>query len=121
MKLCQLLLLPLLSLIVGCVTTQQQKHQEAVERRQAYVAAHPTLDTDIKWAILEGKVGVGMTPEQVIASWGRPHDINRNVGSWGVNEQWVYGYMKFYGSGARGFVSTHYLYFENGRLTSWQD
>jgi hypothetical protein len=33
-----------------------------------YVAAHPILDTDVKWAILEGKVGVGMTPEQVIAS-----------------------------------------------------
>ena len=43
----------------------------------------------------------------VRASWGKPDDINRSVGPWGVHEQWVYGYK--------------YLYFEDGSLTSWQD
>ena len=42
-----------------------------------------------------------------LESWGQPDDINRSVGSWGVHEQWVYG--------------DEYLYFENGKLTSWQD
>ena len=34
-------------------------------------------------------------------------DINKTVGSWGIHEQWIY--------------SSHFLYFENGILTSWQD
>jgi len=57
----------------------------------------------------EGKVFIGMTSEQVVASWGEPEDINRTVGRWGVHEQWVYGKAKTY------------LYFENGKLSSFQD
>jgi hypothetical protein len=37
---------------------------------------------------------------------GSPRNKNKSVGRWGVNEQWVY-------------YST-YLYFENGRLKSYQ-
>lgn len=62
--------------------------------------------------ILNGTVRIGMTKEQVIYSWGRPDDINRSVGSWGVHEQWIY---------RRGDFEAQYLYFENGKLTSWQD
>lgn len=57
--------------------------------------------------IKERKITIGMTPKQAILSWGKPDDINRTVGSWGKYEQWVYG--------------SNYLYFENGKLTSWQD
>jgi hypothetical protein len=53
------------------------------------------------------EITLGMTKEQVIASWGSPKDKNRSVGSWGVHEQWVY--------------HSTYLYFENGILTSYQD
>ncbi|GAH38631.1 unnamed protein product [marine sediment metagenome] len=52
-----------------------------------------------------------MTKEQVEVSWGKPRDINKSVGSWGVHEQWIY----------RKFSHSTYLYFENGILTSWQD
>lgn len=55
------------------------------------------------------EITLGMTAEVVRASWGRPSDINRSVGSWGVHEQWVYR------------LPSRYLYFENGILTSWQD
>jgi hypothetical protein len=48
-----------------------------------------------------------MTSEMVIDSQGRPKDINKTVGSWGVHEQWVY-------------ENNTYLYLENDRLTSWQ-
>ena len=95
--------------------------QEATQRRQEYVNAHPEIDGRTRVAILSGEVFIGMDKGQVIASWGRPHDINRTVGFWGVNEQWVYGYTKYYGSGVSGFIPTHYFYFENGKLTSWQD
>lgn len=72
-----------------------------------------TNNVGAKWGkrvlttIANGKVFIGMTKPQVIASWGQPSDINRTAGSWGVHEQWVYG--------------SNYLYFENGILKSWQD
>jgi hypothetical protein len=57
--------------------------------------------------IIEGKIWMGMTKEMTRESRGDPEDINRTVGSWGVHEQWLY--------------NGTYLYFENGKLTSWQD
>ena len=57
--------------------------------------------------IFQGVIWMGMTKEMVIDSRGRPNDINRTVGEWGVHEQWVY--------------NNTYLYFENGKLTSWQE
>jgi hypothetical protein len=48
-----------------------------------------------------------MTDDMARVSLGNPRSINRTVGSWGVYEQWVY-------------YST-YLYFENGKLSSYQN
>jgi hypothetical protein len=62
---------------------------------------------DIQQSILERKVMRGMTAEQARLAWGKPSNINSNVGSWGTHEQWVYD-------------GGNYLYFENGKLTSWQ-
>lgn len=55
----------------------------------------------------EGYYWVGMNREMATISLGSPKDVNRTVGSWGVHEQWVYNNI--------------YLYFENGKLTSYQD
>lgn len=54
-----------------------------------------------------GAVHKNMTRDEVLAAFGRAESINRSVGSYGVHEQWVY-----YGG--------TYIYFENGRVTSWQ-
>lgn len=62
---------------------------------------------DIALRIFEKKIWIGMTKEMLFESWGRPNDINRTVGSWGVHEQCIY-------TGA-------YVYIENGVVTSWQD
>lgn len=78
---------------------------------EGYVEAHPDLNLVTKQCILENKIRLGMTKEEVVASWGKPRDINKTVGSWGVHEQWIYG----------EFPHSTYLYFENGILTSWQD
>jgi len=86
------------------------------DRRQQYVGAHPELDQRTREAILNGKIFIGMTRVQVIASWAMPYDTNRTVGSWGVHEQWIYGDYTRY-----GIKNARYLYFENGILTSWQD
>lgn len=52
-------------------------------------------------------VWIGMTQEMATISLGSPDSVNRSVGSWGVHEQWVYKRI--------------YLYFENGKLSSYQD
>jgi hypothetical protein len=63
-------------------------------------------------SILHGRFYIGWTKDMVIESIGKPNDINRSVGSWGVHEQWVYG---------TDISHTKYLYFENGILKSYQN
>ena len=71
----------------------------------------PQFQADVR----QGWIRIGMTKEMALASWGRPSDINRTVGSWGVHEQWVYSTSPAYGS-----IPSNYLYFENGILTTYQ-
>jgi len=56
--------------------------------------------------INSGYYWIGMTKDMAIESLGHPETVNSTVGSWGVDEQWVYYSL--------------YLYFENGVLTSYQ-
>jgi hypothetical protein len=73
--------------------------------------AEQALSISEKWCLqsLKPNPRLGMTAKQVIenTSWGKPNSINTSGGKWGIHEQWVYD-----GS---------YLYFENGKLTSWQN
>jgi hypothetical protein len=74
-----------------------------------YVEYKPYNWSNIIWnSIRQQKIFLGMTKDMAILSWGNPDSINRTVGTWGVHEQWVYG-------------DNVYLYFENGKITSWQD
>lgn len=84
----------------------QRVEQKSQVRREVYVAEHPGLDEQTQNAIVAGKVRMGMTQNQVYASWGGPHSINESVNARGTREQWVYPH--------------NYLYFKNGRLESWQ-
>ena len=77
------------------------------KRRWRFVEDNPNIPTKFKKAIKEGKLMLGMSKAMAVAIWGRPNDINRTVGSWGVHEQWIYGGT--------------YIYFKNDVLTSWQD
>lgn len=52
--------------------------------------------------IIEHTFTLGMTDEMVIASIGKPSDVNMLVGYCGIYEQWIY--------------SSTYLYFQNGTL-----
>lgn len=53
-----------------------------------------------------------MTKDEVLQSWGYPEEVNKSVGQYiGVQEQWIYGKLP----------NWKLLYFENGKLTSWQD
>ena len=65
--------------------------------------------SDETWSLIkEQRVRIGWGKEKCIMSWGKPKDINKTIGAWGVHEQWVYGLSS-------------YLYFENGVLSSIQN
>lgn len=59
--------------------------------------------------ISEGRIWIGMTSSMALESWGQPNEINRTVGGFGTHEQWIYKNSKTY------------LYFDNDKLTGWQD
>lgn len=84
-------------------------------RRAKFIAANPDLFPEIKEAILNGNLIIGMTPEQVVASIGKPYDVNVSTGSWGVHVQWVMCAPGSFRDWRYGYV-----YFENGKVTSWQ-
>ncbi|WP_340104899.1 hypothetical protein [Rhodohalobacter sp. 8-1] len=71
----------------------------------------PEWSNSIVSAIKNQDYRIGMSQRQVMLAVGRPSDINRDVGDWGVHEQWVYS------EGVKDF----YLYFENGELKSYQE
>lgn len=105
-------------LIIGCATTGQAKMADA-KSRQYYVDIHTGLSTDIKQAILKGKVIEGMTKEDVLATWGEPSRILPYNGSDDTyGEDWYYDqpffsfapkkYVRFSKSGIVNYVSIDY-------------
>lgn len=87
-KICVLMVLALM--LCGCATM-------FVNRRQAYVDAHPDLSEKTKQAILNGEVFVSMTKEEVIASWGDTNQKNQSISFLGTSEIWTYGGCSQYG------------------------
>lgn len=74
--------------ISGCASTPLMK--PSYSSRQTYVDTHPHLNTEIKRAILDGRVIKGMTREDVKASWGEPNSINHSTSSKEWDESWSY-------------------------------
>lgn len=106
---------------ISCVGSQL--HNRKI-MRQNYIKTHPGISSQVRDAILNGDILIGMTEEQVVASRGRPYKTNRTTGSFGIHEQWVMvtstpGVIGAYGidSKAKEYA---YIYFENGKVTSWQ-
>ena len=62
--------------------------------------------------IFNGTIRMGMTKKMVKEVLGEPSDINRTVTTHSTSEQWVYD---------KEGSKTEYYYFDNGRLSSWQD
>ena len=77
---------------------------------EQYFQKHPDR-LKIKELVVNKKIQVGMTAEEVLLSWGKPAHKNRTVSAYSTNEQWIYGLN----------LRDNYLYFDNGVLTSWQD
>lgn len=61
-------------LLTGCAGKKLKPFkQPPPEARQRYLANVDVDDEDIRKAIKKGTVIVGMTMDQVVASWGEPH------------------------------------------------
>lgn len=99
----------ILFLTTSCLSLDINRTQDerwTRDEKEAFLKHSPEWSPSIKAAILQGAAQIGMTVEQLRMSIGRPYSINQTVGSWGVHEQWVYGWS--------------YIYLENGVVTSWQ-
>ncbi len=97
--------------------------EDMQEARRAYVATKVEMGKmlqRVKDAILRGDVLIGMTSSDVIASRGRPHDVNKTTGIFGVHEQWVMYALSESGKWDSKGKEYGYIYFENGLVTSWQ-
>lgn len=105
-------LLPRILIIVPAVFISlyffgQVEKQKADQRESGGInAQQPTPKTVY---IGDKYVFIGMGSEEARRVWGKPDNINSTSGTWGVHEQWVYSQTQTY------------LYFENGKLTSWQE
>lgn len=72
--------------------------------KDGYLKLHPERKKNTK-------VFTGMSPQDLVDVYGSPKDINKDTGSWGTNEQWIYVL-----SGG----TTKYFYFTNDKLTATQ-
>lgn len=57
--------------------------------------------------IFNKQIWKGMTEKMLLASWGKPDKIDKNVEKWGVFTQWYYGNVTFF--------------FRDGKLTDWEE
>jgi len=102
--------LGLLALIFGWLAVVVLPPRIETAMFNACFSENPQWGSDTCSRISQQKIWLGMEDDMALLSWGPPSDINKSVGSWGVREQWVYGWTS----------NVSYLYFENGILTSWQ-
>lgn len=81
---------------------EENKKKALEERTKEMIKKYGSYNGKL---IAEGKIAIGMNQKMVIDSWGKPSDINRDIYSFGVHEQWVYG-------------SGNYVYFKDGVVSS---
>jgi len=74
---------------------------------------HPLAPREID-LILSSRLLIGMSEDALVLSWGRPNEINRSAGPYGVRKQYVYGAHSKYSEPT-------YVYIENGKVIRWQD
>lgn len=80
---------------------QVQREIATIKRAQAVEAA-----------ILNARVMVGMTPGEVVQSWGQPNKVNSTFTAQGRREQWVYR--------RPGVGYDQYVYVDDGMVTTIQ-
>lgn len=74
-----------------------------------------TLEWGNKFLEEPNAVEIGMTAEEVISVWGKPHTINKTQSADYITIQWVYSHSSQFGYDAA------YIYFENGKVATIQN
>lgn len=59
------------------------------ELRESYILEHPELTSRIRGLIRNGLIDVGMSKEEVLASWGKP-DSKKETSKYDADEMWYY-------------------------------
>lgn len=114
--------LVLLVLLAGCAgggMISDSRH--AQQRIDAYLATHPELEAATATAIRQARVRTGMTPQQVIAAWGRPVSVQKYRS--GSQQFWLFGcnwpHRCDYPDSRRAMMAEIHLsqvLFQNGRV-----
>nr|WP_294947209.1 hypothetical protein [uncultured Mucilaginibacter sp.] len=93
--------------------------EAAILKQKEEFAAKPTKAQLIKkyglrygTDVFNGTIRMGMSPKMVTEVIGKPDEVNRTVTAYSTHEQWVYN---------KENEKTEYYYFDNGKLTAWQD
>ena len=92
----------------NCIKASEEKDKASEEKNKEELINEYGEETAKD--LLNGCYWIGMTDEMARISLGYPSDINQTAGKWGIHEQWIY----------RRKYNDFYLYFENGKLTSYQ-
>ena len=109
-------------MLTGCIESFDAYLVRRRMERQTYVNTHPELSENVKTAIKEGHLLIGMTEDQVKIIRGAPDEINYTTTAYGSSEQWVYGHMAgTHYSTDDYLIPDYFLYFEHGLLTAIQD
>lgn len=86
------------------LTAQKEEQKRSIVEKQRLIKKYGKENYD---KLLSGKIWLGINEEMAIIALGTPIKINNSTGSWGTHSQWVY--------------KNFYLYFENGKLVSYQN
>jgi hypothetical protein len=87
--------------------TKRKQQARVMSHRRALQTRAKGWPAGVSKLVIEGKIKIGMTQEQVMMSWGKPDQMDQSEGDWGIYEQWVYG--------------STYLYFERGILQGYKE
>ena len=90
--------------------TPEQSRFKWEQKANVYLSYYPNINEVRKNAIINRKIVIGLTDTDVKFIIGYPTKINKTVTAYGTDEQWVYGDDAY----------SHYYYFDNGILTSYQ-
>ena len=130
----KLICIGLTLLLIGCATSANLFEKRRAER----IAAYNALTPELKAAVDQGQIKVGMPQDAVYIAWGPPAQILRSGNQQGEVTRWLYtgSYMEEYrywtGSRGRGFPSAQLQYdyiprdyvsaevvFSDGVVKSW--
>lgn len=87
---------------------------EDIRRKWFVQYYYPQVRPAVEKAILQGKIRLEMTREEVQASWGLPQDTSKSVSSLGIIETWEYGYYSH-----RVPTPYYILTFKDSVLVDW--